>query len=1662
VGKSFFIAARLLPGGLAGQAIAVLLALAGFSASVPAQVTTQVNGNLGQTVQTCLQQLTAAVGEGENCTYGGTSVSPTAQPFGEDVGPNSFGYHYSSVTKPEAFTNAAFLPSIGDGKTAPKMTGSITVDNSSANPLQHLISFSLTISDPNGGKVIRHMNAVVEQFTSATQSLAPRTANAATANGAGGFDYIIGTDGFPSLLTYAFAPCSGVAFGTMECSASFGAGTQPLYWNDWPATAGLGGLEGNTGAKTVGTVVGLECRATGANAATVCNTNQTAWNPVVNGPNQTTGGGSATVRGAAEDVAWDQLLLKVSTDATGRVTSVAGFDVEEYRVFGAGRCGDNTEGTGTYTAICNSWHSSYFALESAPPGEANDDGPVSAPQAVTIPIDVLANDDNFADPVTVTVTTPPAKGAAVVTDSPGAASVVRIEYTAGALETGADSFVYEVTDGVNTDTATVTINIIEFGANPDAATTRRNTPVAINVGANDIGFGDTAAVTVNPGSFSNGGSATVTAGNGGPPAGIVVTYTPVADPGTPTYVETFTYTIDNDDLPPATATVSVTVNNSVPVAAAGAINISTGGQAPAGASGSFTAPGPGGNLGDAVAVVAVTGQGSNGTAAVAGNVITYTVTNAAFFAGNDAFQYQITDADGETATATVTVAIADAAPTIAAGAIFTEQNRTSAPFRPVIVLGNGSSSQHVMAIAQQGANGSCALTATDGSGSVTYAGNPDFSGTDSCRVSITDGDGDSGSAVMTVTVAPVNEVVGRVGGASSADAWTLLVLALVAGFGRLRRRLRAMGRWRVPLLAAGWLAIVPAGQLAAQEPDTDASAGAGVGEIIVTARKVAENLKDVPLSITAFDSATIAAAGIANLTDVAELTPGLSFFNAFGENLPVPVIRGVAPTDIFGQNNAAVFIDGVFISGREGLNFSQLDLERIEVVKGPQSALYGRNAFSGALNYVTKDPSDEFEAKTLVEAGNYGKRRGNVMVSGPILGETLTGRASFLYDEWDGSYDNPLSSVDVGGYRYRSWQGKLMWKPMDELKVSLGYYKTNDDIDDPATVTLPTNCEDRIGDGNTTVRLQNFCGEVPGIKSVSTQFGSDEIKKVAQATGENRYLDRAILRADWDLGGTTITSLTGYSYTKQNSVSDFSRNLGDSQPFLYCIGSQEEPGVPNSCGTNPADLRFFSGVYNPQLDNITEEWSQEIRFASPQDQRLRLGGGLYGFSLSFKAKPGAPIANQPLPATPPGTAPGLAPFDPTSAPNFAIGTAIFYQSFTPDGGIDPLERTILREDTDSWAIFGSADYDITDRLTGRAEIRYLQESQERQQFDYAQCEDRSNIALCGDDIFDLRFVAPSVIESGTARFDAWTGRVGLDFKINSDWMVYGSIAEGQKPGGFQLVNVRVIPPASEPVDRIISNTFDPEKLTAYEIGVKGVLFDRLSVDAAVFYNDWREIVLRQLQETDPESGLPLEQPTAFNINSGDAGVMGLELAGTLQVTDRFRTTASLGWVDAELDNAAQDQLRNWPTFAPNGDVSGNKLLRQPEWDGSLSFSYDREFGTDWKWYTRADITYQSGVYVGNDNQSWLPERYYVNGRFGYRSSRYTIELWGRNLFNNDDAIAAFRDISWANTDSLTPPFANLGPRPDFDKFVPLRYTVTYPRLRTVGINFEMRFGGLAR
>ena len=401
----------------------------------------------------------------------------------------------------------------------------------------------------------------------------------------------------------------------------------------------------------------------------------------------------------------------------------------------------------------NGGYSYTFTTGVAPPADAVNDGPVDVVEGVAKAIFVGTNDVGFGNPVTALVTTNPIKGTATVTSAPGTVASQIVTYTANIGQSGSDSFMYTMDDGVSFNSATVTINIIALAANNDMAATTRGQPVVIAVGANDLVSDDTVQVTIaNSGVCDQGGMAAVTAGQGGSAAGIRVTYTPAATaPGSGGYTETCTYSID-DGLKASSADIVIAVSNSVPVANDGSVALLTVGVTPVGQSAGFTAPGAGGNLGNLPAVVTVTTPGSKGAAVVSGNVITYTVTDAGFFTGIDTYTYTVTDLDGETDTGTVTVAISDAAPTISDGAISTFANTVSTAFTPLITSGNGSTAQHPLAVTTNGAHGSCVVSPTNATGTVTYSPNAGYIGNDSCVLTLADGDGDVDTATIQITV----------------------------------------------------------------------------------------------------------------------------------------------------------------------------------------------------------------------------------------------------------------------------------------------------------------------------------------------------------------------------------------------------------------------------------------------------------------------------------------------------------------------------------------------------------------------------------------------------------------------------------------------------------------------------------------------------------------------------------------------------------------------------------------------------------------------------------------------------------------------------------------------------------------------------------------------
>ena len=250
--------------------------------------------------------------------------------------------------------------------------------------------------------------------------------------------------------------------------------------------------------------------------------------------------------------------------------------------------------------------------------------------------------------------------------------------------------------------------------------------------------------------------------------------------------------------------------------------------------------------------------------------------------------------------------------------------------------------------------------------------------------------------------------------------------------------------------------------------------------------------------------------------------------------------------------------------------------------------------------------------------------------------------------------------------------------------------------------------------------------------------------------------------------------------------------------------------------------------------------------------------------------------------------------------------------------------------------------------------------------------------------------------------------------------------------------------------------FDEEKILSYELGAKGTTADgRLRYDLAMYMQDWTDIIIPQIFQNDPITGDPLEQPEGFNTNAGDATVWGWEVQGDIAFTETVFGGFGVSFTDAEMDHAQLESFADFQSFAPDGDVSGNKVLRQPEWQANANLRYSNALNDSWSFDARLDVIYQDEYFGGLDNQWTIPDHTYVNLRFALESDRWLLSLWAKNLFNDDSPIAAFRDVYFGNTDDiLQQEPASSTPQ----KFFPWRITATQPRLRTYGVTVAVRFG----
>lgn len=784
----------------------------------------------------------------------------------------------------------------------------------------------------------------------------------------------------------------------------------------------------------------------------------------------------------------------------------------------------------------------------------------------------------------------------------------------------------------------------------------------------------------------------------------------------------------------------------------------------------------------------------------------------------------------------------------------------------------------------------------------------------------------------------------------------------------------------------------------------------GIEEVVVTSRRVAEKLVDVPVSITAFTTADLEKQAIRNTRDLAGVTPNLTFSSGDNGRAAVPVVRGIGLIDGRGFDNAVgIFIDGIFVSGRGLQNVGMLDLERVEVIKGPQSALYGRNTFSGAINYVTRPTPDTFSAKADVTFGTDQLVRFTGSVGGPIT-ERTSARIAINYEDDDGTYENagPAGAGDgIGGVRNKSALLSLRFQPSSDVMIDVGGLWSKERADSfPVTIT-PNNCGqydpalNRNATSSDLVSPLYFCGE--GLPSAT-----DRISISPAAYAYDNETKRGTLALQWDLPGVSIQSLNAYTTVTSTSGVDLDRTqAGDSGYGYLPLSVYRAAGSPATIfsGTQAALFnQIRAGTFNTYYSTATNDgqyWSSELRFTGPRDRKLRWLGGLFYFNswnddtsiLGIDASPAvAALGLQPSEiqflvldtgSIIPGLAPrGLAVRSPVYPPNvsFLNGPGSVLVTW------NPLENT-------QKSAFGSLEYDFTDRLTGTAELRYTKEQQRL------------------SNAYDIFFASTGSYSSSSSFTDP---RLTLRYKPSADVTMYASAARGTRSGGL---NAAVTDP--------VLVRFDPEKNDTYEVGLKRSFADgRVLLSAAAFWIDWTDAQFRQT--------VPSSTPGAIltaTTNAGDIESKGIEASIAARLSERWRVDVAVGYSDpkfaqgtlsATLANlcrtlpASRSQFPVIPITCVSRDVDGNGTidLTQPDIGGAqlprtskvtgfVGIEFNAPLRGDSRFTARLDTSYRSKQYQDFINVQYIPARTLMNLRFGLEQPSWDAILWVENLTDDD-------------------------------------------------------------
>lgn len=751
---------------------------------------------------------------------------------------------------------------------------------------------------------------------------------------------------------------------------------------------------------------------------------------------------------------------------------------------------------------------------------------------------------------------------------------------------------------------------------------------------------------------------------------------------------------------------------------------------------------------------------------------------------------------------------------------------------------------------------------------------------------------------------------------------------------------------RLYLLATVAVALgTPAAALA----DENGAASDGVPDITVTARRRPENVEAVPLAVSVIGRDLLDRSYTVNTQQLSLLVPALNYSSANPRNTAF-TIRGLGSSVVaVSQANDGLepgvgfYVDQVYHARPATAAFDFTDIDQIEVLRGPQGTLFGKNTTAGAISITTRLPSFTPEATEEFSVGSYNFVQAKASASGPLFGDTVAFRISGLSTRRDGVISNTVTGQDHNGIGNQAVRGQVLIKPSETLQLRLTADFTNFESNCCTQVYL------RVGSSlrPATRQYPYLAANAPGGPYAPPSLNPyDRVTDIDAQLAVNTNEGGAAAIANWNVGPVTLTSVSAWRFWNWDAAND-----------------RDYTGLP---------IQLTQHIPSRQ-----DQYSQELRIASNGDHPITYVAGLYYFDQKITGRPisiyGPAAAYWLIGAT-------------TGAANTPVPSNLL-DGYGTDGS--------TRFKVDSYAAFSEVNWHVTPRLMLTGGLRYTYETKSG---DYSSFVfgglTTTNTALNNAKLSVLRQQTYSARDSESNL----SGRANIAWQATDGLYAYASYARGFKSGGINMsglaLDAQNLPVLSTAVIR-------PELNTTYEAGIKARLFNRRLVVNLAGYStqvrDFQATIVDSSQTVALRgylSNIPKVTVKGFEADAIAQVVRGLQLRGSVAYADGRYADYPAGPCPLEVQTSA--------TTACN--LTGQRLSGLPRWSTTIGGDYALPVTTSGSVVLHADSTFKSGYY-GDPSLSKFTfiEAYNVtNASFGYRSDKgWEVAVFARNLFQSN-------------------------------------------------------------